>query len=150
MSVPGAVDGWYMLHDRFGKLPMKDNLAPAINYAEKGFPVSQLIAYYWNRSVPLLSKWPGFTEQFTIDGNAPKHGEIWKNLNLATTLKKIADGGRDVFYKGEVAQVIADYMQANEGFLSLDDLASHTSKWVEPVSSNYRGYDVWELSLIHI
>ena len=145
VSVPGAVDGWYMLHDRFGKLPMKDNLTPAINYAEKGFPVSQLIAYYWNRSVPLLSKWPGFTEQFTIEGKAPRHGEIWKNQNLANTLRKIADGGRDEFYKGDVAQTIADYMQANGGFLSLDDMASHTSKWVEPVSSNYRGYDVWEL-----
>ncbi len=145
VSVPGAVDGWFMLHNRFGKLPMKENLAPAINYAEKGFPVSQLIAYYWNRSVPILSKWPGFSEQFTLDGDAPKQGEIWKNQNLANTLKKIADGGRDVFYKGEVAKTIADYMQANGGFLSLDDLATHTSKWVEPVSSNYRGYDVWEL-----
>jgi len=124
---------------------MDDNLAPAINYAEKGFPVSQLIAYYWNRSVPFLSKWPGFTNQFTIDGNAPAHGEIWKNPNLANTLKAIAKGGRDEFYKGDTAKTIAKFMQDNGGFLSYDDLASHTSKWVEPVSTNYRGYDVWEL-----
>ena len=145
VSVPGAVDGWFMLHDRFGKLDMADNLAPAIKYAEDGFPVSQLIAYYWNRSVPLLSKWPGFKDQFTIDGNAPKHGEIWKNSNLANTLKAIAKGGRDEFYKGDTAKKIASFMQANGGFLSYDDLASHTSKWVDPVSTNYRGYDVWEL-----
>jgi len=145
VSVPGAVDGWFMLHDRFGKLDMADNLAPAIKYAEDGFPVSQLIAYYWNRSVPFLSKWPGFKEQFTIDGNAPKHGQIWKNPNLANTLKAIAKGGRDEFYKGDTAKTIASFMQANGGFLSYDDLASHTSKWVEPVSTNYRGYDVWEL-----
>lgn len=145
VSVPGAVDGWFMLHDRFGKLSMLDNLSPAIKYAEKGFPVSQLISYYWNRSVPILEKWPGFTEQFTAEGKAPKEGDIWKNQNLANTLKKIAFGGRDAFYKGEIAKTIADYMQANGGFLSFEDLATHTGKWVEPVSTDYRGYDVWEL-----
>jgi len=145
VSVPGAVDGWFMLHDRFGKLPMADNLKPAIKYAEQGFPVSQLIAYYWGRSVPLLQKWPGFAEQYTINGKAPKEGDIWRNQNLANTFKKIAEGGRDAFYKGEIAKTIADYMQANGGFLSYDDLASHSGKWVEPVSTNYRGYDVWEL-----
>jgi len=145
VSVPGAVDGWFMLHDRFGKLGMDDNLAPAINYAENGFPVSQLISYYWNRSVPFLSKWPGFKEQFTLDGKAPAHGQIWKNPNLANTLKAIAKNGRDEFYKGDTAKTIASFMQANGGFLSYEDLATHTSKWVEPVSTNYRGYDVWEL-----
>lgn len=145
VSVPGAVDGWFMLHDRFGKLSMLDNLSPAIKYAEKGFPVSQLISYYWNRSVPILEKWPGFTEQFTLKGKAPKEGDLWKNQNLANTLKKIAFGGRDAFYKGEVAKTITDYMQANGGFLNYEDLASHSGKWVEPVSTDYRGYDVWEL-----
>jgi gamma-glutamyltranspeptidase/glutathione hydrolase len=145
VSVPGAVDGWFMLHNEFGKLSMAENLAPAINYAEKGFPVSQLIAYYWGRSVPFLSKWPGFKEQFSINGKAPAHGEIWKNQNLANTLKAIAKGGRDEFYQGEIAKNIANFIQTNGGFLSYDDLASHTGKWVEPVSTNYRGYDVWEL-----
>ena len=145
VSVPGTVDGWFMLHDRFGKLPMADNLQPAIKYAEQGFAVSQLIAYYWNRSVPLLAKWPGFSEQFTLQGKAPKEGELWRNENLANTLRKIAAEGRDVFYKGEIAHTIANYMQSNGGFLSYDDLASHQGKWVEPVSTNYRGYDVWEL-----
>ncbi len=147
VSVPGAVDGWFMLHERFGKLSMQENLQAAIDYAEKGFPVTQLIAYYWNRSVPILEKWPGFTEQFTVDGKgqAPREGEIWRNPNLANTLRIIATDGRDAFYEGELAKTMADYMQANGGFLSLEDLASHTSNWVDPVSTNYRGYDVWEL-----
>ena len=126
-------------------MPMSELLAPTIEYAEKGFPVSQLIAYYWNRSVPILEKWPGFSEQFTINGKAPQHGEIWQNPNLANTLKTIATGGRDAFYKGAVAKTIADYMQDNDGFISEDDLASHAGNWVDPVSTNYRGYDVWEL-----
>ncbi len=145
VSVPGTVDGWFMLHNRFGQLPMVEVLTPAIEYAEKGFPVTQLIAYYWGRSVPLLSKYPGFTEQYTLDGRAPKEGEIWRNPGLANTLKAISTGGRDAFYKGEIAKTIGAYMQANGGFLSYEDLAGHQGEWVEPVSTNYRGYDVWEL-----
>ncbi len=145
VSVPGAVDGWFMLHERFGQLPMKSVLEPTIKYAEKGFPVTQLIAYYWNRSVPLLSKYPGFTEQFTVDGKAPKEGEVWRNQGLANTLKALSQGGRDAFYKGEIAETISRYMQANGGFLSHEDMASHQGEWIEPVSTNYRGYDVWEL-----
>lgn len=145
VSVPGAVDGWFALHGRFGKLPMKQLLAPAIRYAREGFPVTELIAHYWERSLPRLSKYPGFTEQFTIAGKAPAKGEIWKNPNLANTLQAIADGGRDAFYKGRIAHVVGDYFKANDGFLSYDDLAAHRGEWVEPVSTNYRGYDVWEL-----
>lgn len=145
VSVPGTVDAWFMLHQRFGKKPMTEILQPAIDYAERGFPVSQLIAYYWNRSVPILSQFDGFTEQFTIQGQAPKHGEIWKNPFLAKTLKTIAKGGRDAFYAGEMAKTMADYIQAQGGFLSVEDLANHQGNWVEPVSTNYRGYDVWEL-----
>jgi gamma-glutamyltranspeptidase/glutathione hydrolase len=145
VSVPGAVDGWFMLHERFGKLPMKKVLQPTIDYAENGFPVTQLIAYYWNRSVPILSKWPGFSEQFTIDGEAPKEGEVWKNPYLANTLKQLAKKGRDAFYTGQMARTMAEYMQANGGFLSYEDLASHRGEWVDPVSTNYRGYEVWEL-----
>ncbi len=145
VSVPGTIDGWFMLHERFGSLPMQQILQPTIDYAERGFPVSQLIAYYWNRSVPILSPYPGFVEQFTVDGKAPGEGEIWRNPNLANTLRKIANGGRDAFYKGEMAHIIADYMQQNGGFLSYQDMASHRGDWVDPVSTNYRGYDVWEL-----
>ena len=145
VTVPGAVDGWFMLHDRFGKKPMNELLKPTIDYAREGFPVSQLIAYYWNRSIPLLERWPGFSEQFTIEGRAPAEGEIWKNPGLAKTLQSIADGGRDAFYKGDIAKTIANYMEKNGGFLSYEDLSSHTGNWVDPVSTNYRGYDVWEL-----
>lgn len=145
VSVPGTVDGWFMLHKRFGKLPMKKVLAPAIHYARNGAPITELIAYYWQRSVPILRKYPGFLEQFTINGRAPLAGEIWKNPNLANTLEKIATNGRDAFYRGEIAKTIADYVQAQGGFLSEDDLASHRGEWVQPVSINYRGYDIWEL-----
>lgn len=145
VSVPGAVDGWFELHDRFGSKSMRKILKPTIEYARNGFPVTELIAYYWNRSVPVLSKWPGFTEQFTIDGKAPQKGQIWKNPNLANTLETIARKGRDAFYKGDLARTMDEYMKANGGFLSYEDLASHTSTWVEPESVNYRGYDVWEL-----
>ncbi|MBO9830824.1 gamma-glutamyltransferase [Xanthomonas phaseoli] len=145
VSVPGAVDGWFALHARFGRKPMAQNLAPAIRYAREGHPVAETIAYYWDRSVPRLSQYPGFKEQFTIDGHAPRKGELWKNPNLANTLQQIADGGRDAFYKGEIARTIGAYFKANGGYLSYDDMASHQGEWVEPVSTNYRGVDVWEL-----
>jgi gamma-glutamyltranspeptidase/glutathione hydrolase len=145
VTVPGAVDGWFALHDRFGRLPIKNDLAPAISYAREGHPVAETIAYYWDLSVPKLSKFPGFKEQFTIDGRGPRKGELWKNPNLAHTLETIANGGRDAFYKGAIAKTIADYVQAQGGFLSVEDFAAHHGEWVEPVSTNYRGVDVWEL-----
>ena len=146
VTVPGAVDGWFALHGRFGRRTMAQNLAPAIGYARNGHPVHEVIAYYWDRSVPRLSQWPGFSEQFTVDGKrAPRTGETWKNPNLADTLQQIADGGRDAFYRGEIARTIDAYFRANGGFLSYGDLAAHRGEWVEPVSTNYRGYDVWEL-----
>jgi gamma-glutamyltranspeptidase/glutathione hydrolase len=145
VTVPGCVDGWFALHERFGKLPMKNDLGPAIAYARDGHPVAETIAYYWDLSVTKLSKFPGFKEQFTIDGRGPRAGELWKNPNLAHTLETIANGGRDAFYKGAIAKTIADYVQAQGGFLSVEDLAAHHGEWVEPVSTNYRGVDVWEL-----
>ncbi len=145
VSVPGAVDGWFELHNRFGKLPMKEVLQPAIDYANNGFPVSELIAYYWNRSANFLSKYDGFSKVYMPDGKAPQKGDVFKNPYLAKTYSKIAEGGRDAFYKGDIAKAIADYMKAQGGFLSYDDLANHHSEWVEPLSTNYRGYDVWEL-----
>nr|WP_232361514.1 gamma-glutamyltransferase [Paraneptunicella aestuarii] len=145
VSVPGAVDGWFELHKKFGKLPMSEVLAPAIRYARDGFPVSELIAYYMDRSVERLSKYPGFRETYMPNGRTPRKGEIFKNPGLASTYEKIASGGRDAFYKGDIARIIASYMKEQGGFLSYEDLASHTSDWVDPVSTNYRGYDVWEL-----
>ncbi len=145
VSVPGTVDGWFELHERFGKLPMPAILQPTIDYARIGHPVAELIAFYWGLSVPRLSEYPGFTEQFTIEGRAPLKGEMWKNPNLANTLEKIAREGRDAFYKGDFARTISAFMQQNGGFLRYEDMAAHESEWVEPVSANYRGYDVWEL-----
>jgi gamma-glutamyltranspeptidase/glutathione hydrolase len=145
VSVPGCVDGWFELHGKFGRLPMKKILQPAIDYARNGHPVAETIAYYWALSVPVLSKYPGFNEQFTINGRAPAKGEVWKNPNLAATLEKIAKKGRDAFYKGDIAKTIAAYVKEQGGFLSAEDLAAHHGEWVEPVSTRYRGYDVWEL-----
>lgn len=145
VSVPGCVDGWFELHDRFGKLSMKKILEPTIRYAREGFPVSELIAGYWRGGVRSLSKYEGFSEIFAPNGEAPEKGEIFKNPFLADTLEKIAKKGRDYFYKGEAAKKIDAYMKEQGGFLTYEDMASHTSTWVEPVSTNYRGYDVWEL-----
>jgi len=145
VSVPGCVDGWFELHDRFGKLPMTDVLAPAIAYAREGFPVSELIAYYWGLSAPVLGEYPGFTETFLPDGHAPQKGEMFKNPKLANTLETIATGGRDAFYKGDIAHTIDAFMKRVGGFLSYEDLAAHHSEWVEPVGTDYRGYTLWEL-----
>ena len=145
VSVPGAVDGWFELHGRFGKLPMIKLLQPTIDYARNGHPVHETVQYYWEIYVERLSEYPGFVEQMTIDGRAPRVGELWKNPNLANTLERIANEGRDAFYKGDIARVIGSYMLENEGFLSYQDMAAHHSEWVEPLSVNYRGYDVWEL-----
>ncbi|MBS3945619.1 MAG: gamma-glutamyltransferase family protein, partial [Melioribacter sp.] len=145
VSVPGCVDGWFELHKKFGKLPMTEVLSPAIKYAREGFPVSELISYYWQRNAQSLKRFPGFEEIFMKNGRGPAKGEIWTNPFLANTYEKIAREGRDYFYKGEVAKVIDAYMKEVGGFLSYKDMADHTSEWVEPVSTNYRGYDVWEL-----
>lgn len=145
ITVPGCVDGWFELHKKFGKLPMKDILEPAIRYAREGYPVTELISYYWQRQAPILAKFPGFKEIFMPGGKAPDKGDIFKNPALANTLSIIAEKGRDAFYKGEIAQKIDAYMKKIGGFLRYKDLADHHSEWVKPVSTNYRGYDIWEL-----
>lgn len=145
VSVPGAVDGWFSLHEKFGVLPMKDILQPAINYGREGFPVSEVIAYEMESNYESMVDLPGFAETYMPNGHIPKKGEVFKNPNLSNTYEKIANEGRDAFYKGEIARTIDAYIKKHGGFLSYEDLASHTSNWVEPVSTNYRGYDVWEL-----
>jgi len=145
VSVPGAVDGWFELHQRFGKIPMKELLQPAISYARNGFPVTEVIAEGWARNALVLSKYPNFSQVYMPNGHAPAKGEIFRNPQLADTLTAIANGGRDAFYKGDIAKRIETYMRANGGYLTAADLAAHHSEWVEPVSTNYRGYDVWEL-----
>lgn len=145
VSVPGCVDGWFELHGRFGSLPMTDVLQPAISYAREGFPVSELIAYYWGRSARILKHYPGFEETFLRNGKAPAGGEIFKNPLLANTLERLAKEGRDAFYKGDIAKTIDAFMKKHGGYLAYEDLANHASEWVDPVSVNYRGYELWEL-----
>ena len=145
VSVPGCVDGWFEMHGKFGTMSMQEILQPAIDYASNGFPVSELIAWYMERGAQNLQRFPGFKEVYMPNGRTPRKGEVFKNPGLANTLDQIAKGGRDAFYKGPIAKTIADYIQQLGGFLSEKDLADHTSDWVEPVSVNYRGYDVWEL-----
>src|SRR4029078_9277963 len=148
ISVPGTVDAWTELHKKFGKLKLSDDLAPAIRYAEEGFPVTDLIAYYWSFGPRLYKGLPGaFLETYTLDGKGrtPAKGDIFKNLVLAKTLRLIGEKGRDAFYKGEIADKIDKFMRENGGFLRKTDFEKHTSTWVDPVSVNYRGYDVFEL-----
>jgi gamma-glutamyltranspeptidase/glutathione hydrolase len=144
ISVPGCVDGWFELHRRFGSLPMEKILSPAIHYASEGFPVTEVIAHYW-QSAKSLKDIPGFAEIFMPGGKAPTKGEIFKNPALANTFKLISKEGKDAFYKGSIAGEIESFLAEHGGFLKTSDLAEHTSEWVEPVSTNYRGYDVWEL-----
>jgi len=145
VSVPGAVDGWFELHEKFGKLSMKEILGPSIKYAREGFPVTEVIAYYLERGINMLSSYPNFSETFAPDGEAPSKGEIFRNPDLANTYEKIARDGRDEFYKGDIARTIDEYIDEQGGFLSYEDLADHYSEWVDPVSTNYRGYDVWQI-----
>ena len=146
ISVPGTVDAWAELHKKFGKLKLADDLAPAIRYAEEGFPVSELIAYYWSFGPRVYKDLPGaFTETYTINGRTPAKADIFKNPALANTLRLIGDKGRDAFYRGEIADKIDMFMRENGGFLRKEDFEKHTSTWVDPVSVNYRGYDVFEL-----
>ncbi|MFN9344514.1 MAG: gamma-glutamyltransferase, partial [Planctomycetota bacterium] len=144
VSVPGCVDGWFELHGRFGRVSMEQVLQPAIDYAREGFPVSELIAHYWERSGG-LARYPGFADTFLPGGKAPRKGELFRNPALAETLEKIARNGRDEFYRGETAKQIDAFMKRVGGYLSYEDLASHRSEWVDPVSVDYRGYKVWEL-----
>src|SRR4030081_3131962 len=148
ISVPGTVDAWAELHKKFGKLSLGDDLSGAIRYAEEGFPVTELIAFYWHFGPELYKDLPGaFLETYTLDGKGrtPAKGDIFKNPALAKTLRLIGEKGRDAYYKGEIADKIDAFMQANGGFLRKADFEKHTSTWVDPVSVNYRGYDVFEL-----
>jgi gamma-glutamyltranspeptidase/glutathione hydrolase len=145
VTVPGAVDGWVKLHERFGKLKFTSLFEPTIEYAIKGFPITETIAYYLDRSQKRFENYPNFNEVWVKNGKMPQKGEIFKNPQLASTLKTIAENGREGFYEGHIAQTMVEFIQSQGGFLSYDDLAGFHSEWTPPVSSNYRGYDVWEL-----
>ena len=145
VTVPGAVDGWVKLHEKFGNQSFASLFEPTIEYARKGFPVTETIAYYLDKSKDVFKKYPNFAEVWMREGKTTKKGEIFKNPQLAKTLEIISNKGRAGFYEGAVAKTISDFIQAQGGFLSYQDLAEFHSEWVEPVTTNYRGYDIWEL-----
>jgi gamma-glutamyltranspeptidase/glutathione hydrolase len=144
-SVPGCVDGWDALRKRFGTLPFERILEPTIRYAEDGFPVSEVIAGYWRGAERALSRHPDSARTYLIDGRAPRAGEVFRNPRLATTYRAIAQGGRDAFYKGQIARAIVASSEKQGGLFSLKDFEDNEPTWVEPVSTTYRGYQVWEI-----
>jgi gamma-glutamyltranspeptidase/glutathione hydrolase len=145
ITVPGAFDGWVTLLEKYGTMKLADVLGPAIKCAENGFPVMEKTAEDWNAEVKRLKQTPAAAANYLIAGRAPRPGEIFRQPNLARTLRTLALGGRDAFYKGEIAKAIADYCEKNGGFISLADMAAHKSEWVEPISTTYRGYTVYEI-----
>lgn len=151
VTVPGAPAAWAALAKRFGRLPFAELLQPAIRYAEEGYPVSPILAKYWQKGTRYFTKklqgdvFQPWFDTFTIDGKAPAAGQIWASRDHARTLQAIAETQAESFYKGELATKIAQFAEAHGGFLSEDDLASYEPEWVEPIRVNYRGYDVWEI-----
>jgi gamma-glutamyltranspeptidase/glutathione hydrolase len=145
ITVPGAFDGWVTLLETHGTMKLADLLAPAIGYAENGFPLMEKICADWVPEVPRLKQDAAASATFLVNGDAPAPGTIFYQKNLARTLRTLSRGGRDAFYKGEIAKAIVDYCQKNGGFLTLDDFAAHKSEWVQPISTTYRGYTLHEI-----
>ena len=145
ISVPGCVDAWFELNKKFGTMPMSQVLEKAVSYARNGFPVHGELASALARVPANYGKFPNVAQHYYPSGKVPAEGDVFKNPNLANTLERIGKEGRDVFYKGDMARTMDAFMKKNGGFLSYEDLATHTSTWIDPVSVNYRGYDVWEL-----
>ncbi|HEY6806271.1 MAG TPA: gamma-glutamyltransferase [Pyrinomonadaceae bacterium] len=145
ITVPGAFDGWVALRDKYGTMKLADLMQPAIDYAQDGFPVMEKTAEDWNGEVNKLKRDPAAAANYLIDGRAPRAGEIFRQPNLARTLKTLAEGGRDALYKGPVGKALVDYMKAHGGFITMDDLAATRCEWVDPISTNYHGYQVYEI-----
>ena len=151
VTVPGAPAAWRDLHQRFGRLPFATLFTAAIEYAEHGYPVPPISQRGWRRSLEQIhtslsgDEFAGLPAVFAPKGRAPHIGEIWRNPEIAWTLRLIAETNADAFYRGEIAERIVDFAARTGGFLAADDLARHTSDWVEPITTSYRGYDVWEM-----
>jgi gamma-glutamyltranspeptidase/glutathione hydrolase len=144
-SVPGCVDGWEELRKRFGTMTLDQVLEPSIRYALEGFPVSPVIAGYWRSAERKLSGTPDAARTYLIDGRSPRAGQVFKNPNLARSYREIAQGGRDAFYRGRIARDIVAFSDHTGGLFTLNDFTDHTSTWVDPVGTTYRGYEVWEI-----
>ena len=145
VTVPGAVDGWDKLLKRFGRKSFADVLAPAIAYADDGFPVGEVVSVYWKDSVKTLQADAATAKTFLVDGHAPAAGDVFRNPDLAATYRRIASQGRDAFYKGEIAQRLLATSSSHGGTMAADDLAEYQSEWVDPVSTTYHGWTVFEL-----
>ena len=145
VSVPGVVDGWHELLSKHGTITFERALAPAIGYARDGFPVSEIISHQWKNAEAALARDPAAASTFLPGGHAPATGEVFRNPALASTLEQLAQGGRDVFYRGPVGAAIAADMKARNGLLTAADLAAHHADWIDPISTTYRGYEVLEL-----
>lgn len=144
-SVPGCVDGWEELRRRFGTRSLAELLQPSIEYAEKGFPVPEVIAGYWRGAEAKLARYPDSAKVFLPEGRAPRAGEVFRNPALARSYRLLAERGRDAFYKGELAHELVRFSEAHGGLFTLEDFTGHASEWVEPVSTTYRGHEVWQL-----
>jgi len=144
-SVPGTVDGWFELHDRFGKLPMAEILAPAIRAAEEGEPVPQIIAAAWKRGAKIFGEMPGFAATFLPGSKAPEEGETFRNPDLARSYRLIAEQGREAFYRGAIAEALVAFSEKHGGYFAMEDFARHSSEWVQPISTTYRGVTLYEL-----
>ena len=145
VTVPGALDGWHELAERFGTVPFSELLEPAIGYAERGFPVSQVIAEQWREAEGMLSRHPATAANYLVEGRAPRHGEVFKSPDLARTFRTIADEGPETFYRGSIARKIVEFLSSEGGLITLEDMSTHDSDWVEPISSSYRGHEVYEI-----
>nr|WP_202079566.1 gamma-glutamyltransferase family protein [Caldalkalibacillus salinus] len=151
ITVPGTPGGWAALSKRFGRLPLRDVLQPAIDYAEEGFPLSPILGKYWKAAYKIYKQnlkgpeFEGWFETFAPDGRAPEIGEIWRSPGHAQTLRAIGESDAETFYRGAIAEQIDAFCKEHGGFLSYEDLASYEPEWVDPIKVNYRGYDVWEI-----
>ncbi|HUD00388.1 MAG TPA: gamma-glutamyltransferase, partial [Candidatus Polarisedimenticolaceae bacterium] len=145
VTVPGAVHGWATLLDAYGTTKLANVLQAAIGYAEDGFPVAELTAEQWKESQARLAADEGAAINYLINGRTPRAGEVFKNPRMAKTLRRIADEGPEVFYRGDIAEKIVRCSERKGGLFTREDFAGHRSDWVEPITANYRGYDIYEL-----
>ena len=145
VTVPGALHGWARAVEKYGSLKLGDLFEDAIYYAENGFPVTEVIAGEWKNAKDVLISHKSASKSYLIDGKAPKPGQVFKNKDLAQTYRKIAREGIETFYEGEICKAIVDFSRQNGGLISFKDLKDHTTSWVEPISTDYRGYTIYEL-----
>jgi gamma-glutamyltranspeptidase/glutathione hydrolase len=145
VSVPGAVDGWHELHARFGRRPLSELLAPSVEYARRGFPITEVIAAAWANEARALHDFPGFATVYMPEGRAPLPGETFRNPGLAAAYELIGRDGRDAFYRGPIGTAIVEVLAAHGGHLTREDLEAHRSEWVTPISTSYRGWEVYQL-----